>query len=229
MDYEKALKIFELESLDKITFNDFRVLYKKFAKQKHPDTKSGTEKEFVKLREAYVLLSEHGEFADEHSDDEKKKSSKNALKISKKSKKQLNSLTKDEIINKYFKDTRKLENEIEVYRGYVDNQETIITKIKKKVKKITSDFDKEKDILKADLKKEIRKLEKERSPSLLERIFFFLPHRQDEEFWEKYNTHLEEYSTKYAELSISFFKLMLTCYGDGLNKITQSKEPKKKK
>ncbi len=222
MDYEKALEVFELESLNSLTFNDFRVLYKKLAKQKHPDTKSGSEKEFVKLREAYVLLSEYGEFSDEQ------KKHKNALKISKKSKNHLKSLTKDEIINKYFKDTRKLENEVGVFKGYVENQETVISKIKRKVKKITSDFDKEKDILKSDLKKEIKKIERQHKPSIFHRILFFLPQKNEEEYWDEYNKHLEEYSTKYAELSISFFKLMLTCYGDGLNTITKEKNPKKK-
>lgn len=221
MDYEKALEVFGLDGLDNTTFNDFRKLYKKLAKQRHPDTKKGTDKEFVELREAYVLLSEYGDFAENEST--------NAIKISKANKNALKTLTKDEVIKKYYKDTRKLENQIEVYKEYFENQDSIISRIKNRVTKITEEFDKEKTILKKDLKKEIKRLDKKYRSGTLQRILFFLPSRSEKEYWEQYNHQLDEYSAKYAELNISFFKLILTCYGNGLNKISKQLYPKEEK
>ena len=218
MDYEAALEVFGLESLEETTFNDFRILYKKLAKKRHPDTKDGSEEAFVELREAYALLSEYGEFAEVELNP-------NAIKLVRPSKNALKALTKDDIIKKYYKDTVKLSNQIEVYRGYVRKQESVITKIKHKVQKITADFTTEKALLKKDLRKEIRVLDKQYQPTLLNKIFFFLPSKSEREYWDRYNKQLDEYSARYAELNISFFKLILSCYGDGLNRISHQKQP----
>lgn len=223
MDYEQALEVFELEDLDSTTFNSFRKLYKKLAKQRHPDTKDGSDKEFVELREAYVLLSEYGEFPDFTEENP------NAIKLSKASKNTLKSLTKDEIIKKYYKDTQKLENEIDVYKGFVENQEHIISKIKIRVAKITKDFDQEKSLLKNNLKTELKNLDHKYRSNKWRRLIFFLPSNSEKEYWEHYNKQLDQYSTKYSELNISFFKLILTCYGNGLNKISKQMQPKNDK
>ncbi|NJK71664.1 MAG: hypothetical protein HC932_05505 [Thermales bacterium] len=55
MDFEKALKIFNLESLENISFDELRAMYKKLAKERHPDMKLGSSEDFVELREAYVF------------------------------------------------------------------------------------------------------------------------------------------------------------------------------
>jgi hypothetical protein len=224
MDYEQALEVFELEDLETTTFNNFRKLYKKLAKQRHPDTKDGSDKEFVELREAYVLLSEYGDFADFEEENP------NAIKLSKTTKNTLKSLTKDEIIKKYYKDTQNLENEIDVYKGFVENQEHIITRIKHRVSKITKDFDHEKDLLKKDLKLELKRLDIKYRSNNWRKVLFFLPSNSEKEYWENYNKQLDEYSAKYSELNTSFFKLILTCYGNGLNKISkQMQQPQKEK
>lgn len=218
MDYEAALEVFGLDSLQKTTFNDFRTLYKTLAKTRHPDTKDGSEKDFVELREAYALLSEYGEFAEEELNP-------NALKIVRPSKNALKALTKEDIIKRYYKDTLKLTNQIEVYRGYVAKQESVINKIKQKVQKITADFGTEKTLLKKELRKEIKALDKKYAPNLWNKIFFFLPSKSEREYWDRYNRQLDEYSARYAELNLSFFKLILSCYGDGLNRISHQKHP----
>jgi hypothetical protein len=219
MDYDQALEVFGLENLNKTTFNDFRTLYKQLAKKRHPDTKSGSDKDFVELREAYVLLSEYGEFA-EISDTNNQTSSKKIKNSKALTKNNLKTLTKEDLIKRYYRDTLKLNNELDNYQGYIKKQESVINKIKTKVTKITKEYDIEKSLL----KKEIRSLDRIKKPSWFKRFFFFFQSKTERENWERYERQLELYSTKYSELHLTFFKLILSCYGDGLNKISNQQK-----
>jgi len=55
MDFATALRIFQLHSLDRQTEDSVKKIYKKLAKQTHPDS-GGNTQDFVELQQAYTLL-----------------------------------------------------------------------------------------------------------------------------------------------------------------------------
>ena len=55
MNYTEALEIFNLNSLSDITEEDFKILYRKFARSRHPDTNNGSSKDFVELKKGNAL------------------------------------------------------------------------------------------------------------------------------------------------------------------------------
>ncbi len=220
MDFEKALDIFNLETLEGVSFEQLRTIYKELAKEKHPDKKRGSSKDFVLLREAYVFLSEYGIFAKEQVIMGGPRANKNDKSLAAKPRiSDLRALTKDEILKRYFKDTQSLENQIEVYEDSLDNQAEVIVDIKDNVQKLLDEFEEEKAYMQRQLEKDLKKLEQKYNPGLLRKLLFFMPRMSDSEFKSKYNSKIDQYSKKYSDLNVSFFRLMLTSYGDGLNRI----------
>ncbi|NJK71665.1 MAG: hypothetical protein HC932_05510 [Thermales bacterium] len=131
----------------------------------------------------------------------------------------LRALSKDEILNRYFKDTQSLENQIEIYQDNLDDQTEVIINVKDNVKKLLDEFEEEKTYVQKQLEKELQKLERKYNPGLFRRLLFFIPKMSDKEFKQEYQSKVDQYSKKYSDLNVSFFRLMLTSYGDGLNRI----------
>ncbi|NJS41362.1 hypothetical protein HC766_03205 [Candidatus Gracilibacteria bacterium] len=131
----------------------------------------------------------------------------------------LRALSKDEILNRYFKDTQSLENQIEIYQDSLDDQTEVIVNVKDNVKKLLDEFEEEKTYVQKQLEKELQKLERKYNPGLFRRLLFFIPKMSDKEFKQEYQSKVDQYSKKYSDLNVSFFRLMLTSYGDGLNRI----------
>jgi curved DNA-binding protein CbpA len=207
MNLHKALKIFDLKNIDFLSLEELKKIYRKLAKEKHPD-RSGSDSQFVELREAYLFL-----YARVKQDELER-----ATKVSKNS---LKELSKDEILNKYYHDTKDLQIKIEEYQENFDGQAETLEEIKSQVEQIITKFEEKKAKLRSELEIEIAKLEQTYSSNFLRKLFFFLPKMSEDEFWQKYHSKVQKYSRKDADTDVSFFKEMLSVYGDGLNEISK--------
>jgi curved DNA-binding protein CbpA len=222
MNYHQALDIFDLTDTSHITIEEFKVLYKKVARELHPDRKSGDTKKFVKLKEAFDFLGEFSEFKVEVG---QFKESTDLVPVDMN---QLSLLSRDELMKKYKHDRTVLEKQVNLYRNSLVQQETTISSIKNIVQQLMNDYEDEKRKLQHSLDMQIENLEKAYKPTFINRIFFFLPKMSKKEFWDRYNTSVSQYSRKYEELNLSFFKILVATYGDGLNTITLQLESSKK-
>jgi len=200
MNRQKALDIFELTNLDGLSLDSLKTLYKKLAKNKHPD-QGGSDNEFIVLKEAYGFLQ-----------DEIK-----AQKLST----DLKEFGKEEILDNYNQDKKSLENKITLFQKTFDNQIVILNNVKSETQEILEKFENQKKGLQKELEEKINRLEKNYSKGFLQKLLFFLPRMSQDEFWVKYKYQVEIYSQKYTELDIQFFKKMLEIYGDGLNEIAE--------
>jgi hypothetical protein len=205
MTLKQALQIFDLEDLSGVTKEDLKSQYKKLAKAKHPDSSGGKDQDFIELQEAFNTLSKYV-----HTD--------------KGTGKDLTNLSKEEILDKYFEDTKVLQKQISDFKGTFKQQNQIMDEIKSKIEELISDFEEKKAELRADLEKEVSKLEKKYSDGIFKRLLFFIPKMTEEEFWSTYRQQASKYSKKHLELDVEFLKEMLTTYGEGLNKINQSNQ-----
>lgn len=203
MTLKQALQIFNLEDLSGISKEELKNLYKKLAKSKHPDSSGGRDTDFIDLQEAYNALGKY-------------------VTLDKGSGKDLTTLSKEEILHKYFEDTKELQNKITTFQGTFKQQNQIMDEIKQKIEDLIADFETKKSELRADLEKEVAKLDKKYSDNIFKKILFFVPKMTEEEFWSTYKDQAAKYSKKHLELDVEFLKEMLTAYGEGLNEISQS-------
>jgi len=204
MNKEKAYKIFGFEDSQIFSLAELKKRFRKLAKEKHPDSEGGNDKDFLELKDANSYLEEICK----------------TWNISDST--DLKTLSKDEILKKYYDEKDKMENVLGAYRITVSKQTEIIQALKGKVKGLINDFEKRKEILQKELESEIAKLEKKYSGNVMQKFLFFLPKMSEQNFWKKYQIKVDEYAKMHTELDIDFFKEMLGTYGDGLNKIGES-------
>jgi curved DNA-binding protein CbpA len=206
MNLQKALEIFDIDSLDEMSKDEIKKIYRKQAGQKHPDKEGGSSQEFVELRQAYLYILSH--FPN---------------KTIKKTGKDLKELSKDEILDKYFQDTKDLQLKLDSYESVTKNQITVLDDVKTEAEDILGRFEKRKAELRKELDANIALLEKKFNPGFFAKLMALFQNKMsEEEFWEKYHFEVQKYSRKDAELDVEFFKEMLTTYGGGLNKIANS-------
>ncbi len=206
MNFKKALEVFGLSNLSEITSLELKKKYHKLAKHKHPDKKGGSNKEFVELRQAYLIIS---------AELEKRKIEKSSGGTS------LKELTKEEVLDKYYRDTQELKLKIEDFETSFKDQNEALEKLKSEVENIILEFEEEKEEMKKKLNQEITDLEKEYNPNRIRRLLFFLPKKNQTEFWAKYDNKVRKYSKIDSEADLVFFKKMLSVYGDSLNEISK--------
>jgi hypothetical protein len=205
MDLQDALIYFGLSSITEVSIAELKAIYRRLAKQKHPD-QGGTNTEFVNLRKAFVLLKNELEKVGP-------KNEKTTIVTQ-----ELAELNKDELIARYYKDTEKLQNQLQVYEKSVADQQIILSNLKEKVQNLVENFNKEKENLQNSVKQEIKDLEKKLNrETFWRRVFFFWPTISKEEFWLEYNNKIQYYTNLNTDLDATFFKSMLSTYGEGLN------------
>lgn len=203
MDLGSALKIFEITDLGGIDVDNLKFLYKNQAKKKHPDRNGGNAKEFVKLKEAYLILQ------------------KEALKNNSSGRKTriLANLSKEELLETYYNDTAKLQFQINFLQEQV---EETLQETKFQVEEVIKDFEYKKEFTQNEVRKSIEKIREEFNKSLIKKFSsFFLPNVNDK-FLEKCDKLIKENSIKQAKLDMEFYKTLVNLYGESLNAISES-------
>ena len=195
MTLDRALEIFNLTEpqLSYITVDEVREIYHKLAKANHPDKNGGNNGQFIDIKDAYLILSSF--------------SQSNTGRA-------LVTMDKDEILHRYQQDTGKL------YKT-ITEQFNSISKIREEVEVLVADFEVKKKGLEGELNDVIGELEKRYKKNVFQKIFFFLPHMSESEFWDTYNSLVETQSDKYKNLDFELFKQMAIIYGEGLNQISE--------
>lgn len=213
MTENKALEIFNLDSLENLSLETLKSLYRNQASVKHPDKSSGNSRDFVELREAYLFLLTQI----------KPKKAKNTKSEEEVEEKALKELSKEEILAKYFSETKVLQDKVETQQLVTAKQVKSLDEIRTKVETIIENFEKQKQSLKEELELVLNDLEAKVNPSFVKRFFlFFWPKMSREEFWRRYNVEVTKFGRKDSELDTLLFKEMLGVYGGGLNDIANS-------
>lgn len=195
MTLDLALSTFAIdeEQLHYITPVEIKEMYRQLAKQKHPDKIGGNNKQFIDLKDAYILLS---------------------TIVQQNVGRSMVALNKDEILNRYQQDTTKL------YKTITEQFQSI-SKIRNEVEDLIGDFEDKKKDLEQELNGAIEELESRYKKTLFQKIFFFLPHMSEKDFWETYHDLVNKQTGKYKNLDFELFKQMAIIYGEGLNQISE--------
>jgi hypothetical protein len=196
MNLLQALELFNIsqEQLSYITPQELKELYHKLAKIKHPDKSGGDSGEFIALKDAYLLIS---------------------TVVQENTTRDMVSLEKDEILNRYSSETKDLHLKL-------INQYQSINKIRNEVEKLINEFEQKKKEIEIDLDVGVEELEKKYKKKFWQKVLFFLPSMSESDFREYYNELLQDQTLKLKELDFELFKKMNTIYGKGLNEISET-------
>ncbi|MEM1312610.1 MAG: hypothetical protein AAGF07_04060 [Patescibacteria group bacterium] len=204
MSLKQALEVFGLDSVSHLDVNGLKSLFKKLAKERHPD-QGGSHRDFILLKEAHIIL-------------EKEVKSKPA---SNSPNNDLQAFTKEDILERYYKDTRQLQVQIKELKVHFENQAETLDQVTNGTQQLLEKFSKEKEKLKSELDESIIKLEKNYNPSLLQKVLFFLPKLNEKEFWNAYQVEVAQYKKRTADLDNELHRIILSVYGEGLNNIAR--------
>ena len=195
MNFIQALQVFDIASdrFADMTADELKEIYRAQAKAKHPDKNGGISSEFINLKEAYLLLS---------------------VLVQENTGRQLVMLDKEEILNRYQKDTKK------IYEGLIKQYQSI-NRIREDVNMTLSAFESRKSELEGEVSTEIEKLEKSYHRNWFKKILFFLPHMSEAEFWHNYHELVEKQSEALRNVETDLFKKTAMIYGEGINEILE--------
>jgi DnaJ domain len=195
MTLDQALQTFAIgeDQLHYLTPEEVKEMYRQLAKQKHPDKTGGNSRQFIELKDAYIMISSI---------------------VQQNVGRSMIALDKDEILNRYQQDTTKL------YRTITEQFQSI-SKIRTEVEDLIYEFENKKKELEGELNSAIETLESSYKKTLFQKIFFFLPSMSEKDFWETYHALVNKQTNKYKNLDFELFKQMAIIYGEGLNQISE--------
>jgi len=200
MDLAQALEVFGIDEVGELDADSLKIVYRTLAKQKHPDRSGGNSVAFVELKEAYVFLQKYFIENPAHGSSNKK----------------LKTLSKEELLENYYRDTRQLQLRLDFLQT---ETQLALTQTEEQFDGIWMNFEDQRSQLRQELEGIITELQRKANRSLVQKILFFLPRMSQEEFWQRYNLEVDKYARLHSDLDLQFFKMILDLYGKSLNKI----------
>jgi curved DNA-binding protein CbpA len=242
MNLIEALSVFGITTISGETQTSLKQKYRVFAKQRHPDRTGGGSEEFIALQEAYVLLKKelkdipndsvdtnHDEpsltpkktsfkgrvVVDE--DEVKKRDEKPEVSIA--STNELKTLSKDELLEKYYHDTTDLQERIGTLISSHELHRTVLEDVEAQVNSLSSEYRQQMNQLQTVYQKKIDKLEK--NPMYRFWIKFFVTPVTGKDLWHQYQNNIEVYKTEKEKVRSSFNERLLEIYGESLNEMSK--------
>jgi DnaJ-class molecular chaperone len=202
MNLAQALDYFNLESLEGYSFERLKADYKSLAKKYHPDTNEGNHQAFVKLRQAYHIISDNLAL-------EQKRPSSNNFRVNNKNK-----------TNASFSSQENDELQIQLQILYGETKNASI-EAQNKFQNLWDEFNKEREVLLNKMETDLSKL---KSQSVMNKIFFW---RKDSLIKKNldYQIKLNEYQQKLYDLDTSYLKEVVKMYSEVLNHLNHIISP----
>jgi hypothetical protein len=231
MDLKLALKTLDFEENDNITLSELKQRYRELAKDRHPDITGSGGEDFVTLQAAYVFLrkevikSKDGvdQQAQLSKDAPTSKSSDKSTQASTSTQitpeNMLKTLSKDEILDRYLKDTKNLQSELETLKTKQVSQKTELNKVLKEVQKLQYEYQTKMSTLQNELQKEVDRLE----GGTLKRIWqnFIVNPLTGRSDYEAYQRYVDQYNSQRKSLQFDFNDRLVNIYGRTLNQMNQ--------
>lgn len=202
MNLIRALKIFEVDELVELDLESLKKKYISLAKKKHPDKKGGNSKQFSILKDAYHLLKE---------------ALREVIVQNYKSQKFQGHLTKEEILNNYYRDTNALQFRLTMFH---DETKHTLSDTKNRFESIWTEFQDAREELRVEMEESVNLLHSQKN-SFLSKVLFFVPGLNANSYQRRYKATIDNFNKKYNELDIEYLRKAMEVYGGGLNRINE--------
>ena len=202
MNLVRALKIFEVEELAELDLESLKKKYISLAKKKHPDKKGGNSKQFSILKDAYHLLKE---------------ALREVIVQNYKSQKSQGHLSKEEILNNYYRDTNALQFRLTMFH---DETKHTLSDTRNRFENIWTEFQTAREDLRIQMEQSIHSLHNQKN-SFFSKVLFFVPGLNASSYQKRYDKTINDFNKRYNELDIEYLRRAIEIYGGGLNRINE--------
>jgi curved DNA-binding protein CbpA len=235
MTLQKALSVFQFDSINTVTNELIKKRYLDLAQKRHPD-KGGTTEAFIELKEAYVYLKKFISDSDadtvSYSNFTNASEGYNKTTNNTKAKQQQTTNTQSYQVDKEY--VRELESvNLELteqnknyytvlmnYESILNKEIEVFNKMNAKLTKIAADFNQSTEKNKTERDKSTEELKKQYSPAFKDLINPFQRRIDNEEYMWRQNTIIQDYEERKQELESNFLNAMVDVYQNSYESIS---------
>jgi curved DNA-binding protein CbpA len=236
MTLQKALSVFQFDSINTVTNELIKKRYLDLAQKRHPD-KGGTTEAFIELKEAYVYLKKF--VSDSDADTVNYSNFTNASEGYTKSNNNAKTKQQDPTTNNQsYQVDRDYVRELETvnldlteqnknyytvlmnYESILNKEIEVFNKMNAKLTKIAADFNQSTEKNKVERDKSTEELKKQYSPAFKDLINPFQRRIDNEEYMWRQNTIIQDYEEKKQELESNFLNAMVDVYQNSYESIS---------
>jgi hypothetical protein len=237
MTLQKALSVFQFNSINSVTNELLKKRYLDLAQLKHPD-KGGTTETFIELKDAYAylkkLLSESNYSDSSYNDYTTQEPSKSKSNNTKNNQAASHSTSNQnyEIDREYVRQLESVNAELTEqnknyyavlmnYESILNKEIEIFNKMNTKLTKVASDFNQSTEKNKLERDKGTEDLKKQYSPAFKDLINPFQRRIDNEEFMWRQNSIIQDYDERKIELETTFLNAMVDIYQNSYEQISE--------
>jgi curved DNA-binding protein CbpA len=242
MNLIEALSVFGIATTSDQTHVTLKQRYRVLAKEKHPDRTGGGSEDFIALQEAYVLLKKEVKDTGKHTstsaapdsepktksdtskgrvvvDEDTIKKAEEKKEVSIASTNELKTLSKDELLEKYYSDTSNLQEQIGTLISNNELHRSVLEGVETEVNTLSNEYRQQMNQLQTVYQKKIDKLEK--NPMYRFWIKYFVTPVTGKDIWQQYQESVHVYQNEREKVRSSFNERLLAIYGDSLNEMSK--------
>lgn len=241
MTLQKALSVFQFDSINTVTTELIKKRYLDLAQKRHPD-KGGTTEAFIELKDSYVYLKKFVTDSDadttSYSNSNFTNASEGYAKASNNSNNNKTKQTPPPAANKTYQVDRDYVRELETvnnelteqnknyynvlinYESILNKEIEVFNKMNTKLTKIAADFNQSTEKNKTERDKSTEELKKQYSPAFKDLINPFQRRIDNEEYMWRQNTIIQDYEERKQELESNFLNAMVDVYQNSYESIS---------
>lgn len=218
---DKALELLDFRSADELNFTALKKRYRTRAKQKHPDKKGGSREDFVELQKAYQHLKRLLEKTEDELALLRKAIIEEEMEIEEAElERRLKVVDKTELLAKFIES----EKQVVQHKSILRKQADFLTQTQEVVEELIVEYRDKQGALRTELEGILGDLEKEYSPTAVQKIMFFLPRPNYNEFIDRKSSLMNTFQDLSFDLENKLSKEIVKIYGEALNKLNSTLE-----
>jgi DnaJ domain len=221
MNTARALELLGFESIELLQIQELKKRYRTRAKQKHPDKDGGSPEAFVELQSAYQHLKKLLESAEDELTKIRRAIIEEHLEMEDAElETRLRVIDKSELLTKLIESEKMLV----IHKTVLKKQAEFLGETRDCVEDIVGEYKDKQSSLRTELSIIVDQLEVEYKPNAMQKIMFFLPRPNYNEFLERKETLMGQFHTLSIDLENQLSKEIVKIYGEALNRLTTTIE-----
>lgn len=221
MNTERALELFNFSTIDALTIQELKKRYRTRAKKFHPDKAGGSKEAFVDLQKAYQYLKKLLDTAEDELTKLRKAIIEENMDLEEAElERRLKVVEKSELLSQLIASEKKMV----VHKEIMKKQAEFLGQTRDLVEELIQEYKDKQSSLRGELTIILEQLEVEYQSNIVQKILFFLPKRDYNEFLERKENLMGKFQTLSHDLENQLSKEIVKMYGTALNHLTNTIE-----
>lgn len=217
MNTERALELLGFTGVAELNLPELKKRYRLKAKQKHPDRAGGSREAFVELQKAYHSLKKILESAEDELSRLRKAIIEENMELEEAElERRLRVVDKSELLAKLIES----EKQVVVHQSVLKKQAEFLSNTRNLVEEVVQEYRDKQGTLRGELASILDQLENEYKPNFMQRLMFFLPKPDYNEFLDRKENLMNKFQQLSFDLENQLSREIVKMYGEALNHLT---------